>query len=124
MPALLRTFLVIISVLLAGNQAAAEEPQDCQLKILHSAIGDTHTFNLKVTCTGNYTPLTYLLRARRSVDGVMITDSQTGTFNIHVDSRTVGDIKIDLEEGDVVKLEGKILQACEVLGKTLLEYAH
>jgi len=113
--------LVLMLLSLATFPAAADG-QDCKLDILHSAIGATHTFNLTVTCTGNYTPLTYLLRARRSMNGVTLTDSQSGTLNIHGDSKTVGDIQIDLKSGDHIELEGKILQACEVLGETRLEY--
>lgn len=114
-------YLTFTLLLLTILPATADE-QDCRLDILHSAIGATHTFNLKVTCTGNYTPLTYLLRAKRSMNGVTLTDSQSGTLNIHGDSKTVGDIKIDLKSGDLIKLEGRILQACEVLGQAHLEY--
>ena len=111
--------LALIS--LAALPAVADE-QDCRLDILHSAIKTTHTFNLTVSCRGNYTPLTYLLRAKRRVNGVTLTDSQSGTLNIHGDSKTVGDIQIDLKPGDHIELEGRILQACEVLGETRLEF--
>ncbi|WP_372634932.1 hypothetical protein [Alcanivorax jadensis] len=122
MPSAVRVFLLVLSSVFFAPAVSAESPQDCQLKILHSAIGDTHTFNLKVSCRGNYTPLTYLLRARRTMNGVTLTDSQTGTFNIHGDSRTVGDIQIDMATGDAITLEGKILQACEELGQAQLKF--
>ncbi len=123
MPSTVRVFLLVLPFVFFAPVVSAETPQDCQLKILHSAIGDTHSFNLKVSCRGNYTPLTYLLRARRTVNGVTLTDSQTGTFNIHGDSRTVGDIQVDMAPGDAITLEGKILQACEVLGDTRLAFS-
>lgn len=98
--------LLAFALLSLATLPVGADEQDCRLDILHSAIETTHTFNLVVTCRGNYTPLTYLLRAKRNVNGVTLTDSQSGTLNIHGDSKTVGDIQIDLRPGDHIELDG------------------
>ncbi len=116
--------LTLASVLLSTFASTAHAEQDCQLDILHSAIGDTHSFNLKVNCAGNYNTLTYLLRSKTEKNGVTRIDSESGDFLIRGDSKTTGAIEMNLQEGDKVSVEARIVQACEVLGETTLEYQH
>lgn len=113
----------LLTLLALTSTIQADEP-DCKLKILHSAIGANHSFRLKVTCSGRYNTLTYLLRAQKTINGVTLIDSESGELYIRGDSQTTGEITLDMQEGDMVSVEARILQACEVLGETTLEYTH
>lgn len=116
-----QSFLTLFCFFALASTAQADE-QDCKLDILHSAIGTKHSFNLKVTCGGHYNTLTYLLRAKKEKNGATLIDSESGDLHIRRDSQTTGDITIEMEEGDQVSVEARILQACEVLAEATLEY--
>ncbi|MEQ3725623.1 hypothetical protein [Alcanivorax sp.] len=118
-----QSILIPFSLFFMISTAHASE-QDCTLDILHSAIGSSHSFNLKVTCDGRYNTLTYLLRAKQNKSGATLIDSESGNLYIRGDSQTTGDITLEMKEGDHVVVEARILQACEVLGETTLEYTH
>ena len=115
-------FFVLILLGLLPSASLAES--DCQLNILHSAIGSTHSFNLEVTCAGNYNTLTYLLRSKTQKNGTTRIDSESGELHILGDSKTTGPIKLDMTAGDSVTVEARILQACEILADTTLHYSH
>ncbi|MGK0393252.1 hypothetical protein [Alcanivorax sp. 97CO-5] len=122
--ATMRQPLLILFTFFALISTAQAYEQDCKLDILHSAIGANHSFNLKVTCSGYYNTLTYLLRAKQNKNGVSRLDSETGQLYIRGNDQTSGGITIEMQEGDKVSIEAKILQACEVLGEATLEYTH
>lgn len=113
--------LTLFALLLCTLSARA---QDCQLEIHHSAIAASHRFQLQVSCTGTYNTLTYLLRASRTRDGTTLINSESGKLHIQGDSKQTGDVELGLRPGDAVMVEARILQACEVLGETTLEYIH
>ena len=118
-----KSFLALFCFLALTPTAQANE-QDCELDILHSAIGAKHSFSLKVTCNGHYNTLTYLLRSKQDKNGATLIDSESGQLHIRRDSQTTGNITIEMKEGEQISVEGRILQACEVLGETSLEYTH
>lgn len=97
---------------------------DCQLDIHHSSVDDQHHFRLEVSCQGTYNTLTYLLRASRIRNNTTMINSESGKLLIQGDSKETGDVVLDLREGDQVLVEARILQACEVLEATTLEYQH
>lgn len=98
--------------------------QDCQLQIHHSAIQDQHHFQLEVRCNGTWNKLDYLLRASRTRNGTTLINSEASKLFIEGDSKKTGDVVLELLPGDEVLVEGRILQACEVLGETTLTYTH
>lgn len=116
-------FLTLFIFFTLTSTAQANE-QDCKLDILHSAIGSSHSFKLKVTCAGHYNTLTYLLRSKQKKNGSTLIDSESGELHIRRDSQTTGEITIEMAEGDQVSVEAKILQACEVLGEATQVYTH
>jgi outer membrane lipopolysaccharide assembly protein LptE/RlpB len=118
-----KSFLAIFCFLVLTSTAQANE-QDCKLNILHSSIGTRHSFSMKVTCNGHYNTLTYRLRSKQEKNGATLIDSESGQLHIRRDSQTTGDITIEIKEGEQISVEGRILQACEVLGETSLEYTH
>ncbi len=113
--------LIGFSLLVLSLNASA---QDCELKIHHSAIESRHQFRLEVSCQGTWNTLTYLLRASRTRNGTTLINSESSKLFINRDSKTTGDVELELQPGDDVLVEARILQACEVLGETRLTYTH
>ncbi|MGB2247665.1 MAG: hypothetical protein ACPH3N_08340 [Alcanivorax sediminis] len=114
--------LFVLACLMTASQHV--QAQDCQLQIHHSAIEATHHFTLEVSCQGTYNTLTYLLRASRSRNGTTLINSESSKLHVSGDSKKSGDVTIELQPGDDVLVEARILQACEVLGETTLHYHH
>ncbi|MDX1804347.1 MAG: hypothetical protein R3292_09700 [Alcanivorax sp.] len=105
--------------LLASRAALA----GCTPTLLHSAIDHTHTFQIKLQCDGSYRPLVYQLKAIQQHDGVTETNSESGQLDLHNgETPILGDVDVTLTPGDSVHVVATITQACEVLGKSTLDY--